>query len=193
MERALADHERCVGQDAGRAQAAEFAAPKLISSRAEGALPTRLPSTSWKTATAQHIRLHQGKSMSNAVKPQFLDSGKVLKGNFPFSEAVKVGNVLYLSGQVGIVPDTQQIAPGGIEPESRQVMQNIRTVLEAHGYAMDDLIKCTVFLADMAEWPAFNEIYKTYLKAGKLPARSALGVNGLALGARVEVECIASK
>lgn len=131
--------------------------------------------------------------MSNAVKPQFLDSGKVLKGNFPFSEAVKVGNVLYLSGQVGIVPDTQQIAPGGIEPESRQVMQNIRTVLEAHGYAMDDLIKCTVFLADMAEWPAFNEIYKTYLKAGKLPARSALGVNGLALGARVEVECIASK
>lgn len=131
--------------------------------------------------------------MSDAVNPQFLNSGKVLKGNFPFSEAVKVGNVLYLSGQVGIKPETQQIAPGGIEPESHQVMQNIKTVLEAHGYAMDNLIKCTVFLADMTEWPAFNEIYKGYLTEGKLPARSALGVNGLALGARVEVECIASR
>lgn len=131
--------------------------------------------------------------MSNAVEPQFLNSGKVLKGNFPFSEAVKVGNVLYLSGQVGIVPETQQIAPGGIEAESHQVMRNIKTVLEAHGYAMDALIKCTVFLADMAEWPAFNKVYTGYFTAGKLPARSAVGVNGLALGARVEVECIASR
>lgn len=131
--------------------------------------------------------------MSNAVEPQFLNSGKVLKGNFPFSEAVKVGNTLYLSGQVGVVPETQQIAPGGIASESHQVMKNIKAVLEAHGYAMDNLIKCTVFLADMTEWPAFNEIYKGYLTEGKLPARSALGVNELALGARVEVECIASK
>lgn len=131
--------------------------------------------------------------MSNAVEPQFLNSGKVLKGNFPFSEAVKVGNTLYLSGQVGVVPETQQIAPDGIASESHQVMKNIKAVLEAHGYAMDNLIKCTVFLADMTEWPAFNEIYKGYLTEGKLPARSALGVNELALGARVEVECIASK
>lgn len=131
--------------------------------------------------------------MANAVEPQFLNSGKVLKGNFPFSEAVKVGHMLYLSGQVGVVPETQQLVPGGIESESHQVMKNIRTVLEAHGYAMDNLIKCTVFLADMTEWPAFNEIYKGCLTEGRLPARSALGVNGLALGARVEVECIASR
>jgi len=131
--------------------------------------------------------------MSNAVEPQFLNSGKVLKGDFPFSEAVKVGNTLYLSGQVGIVPETQQIASGGIESESHQVMKNIETVLEANGYTMDNLIKCTVFLTDLAEWPAFNAVYKGYLTEGKLPARSALGVNGLALGARVEVECIASK
>lgn len=131
--------------------------------------------------------------MPNAAEPQFLNSGKVLKGNFPFSEAVKVGNTLYLSGQVGVVPETQQIAPGGIESESRQVMENIRIVLEAHGYTMDDLVKCTVFLADMTEWPAFNAVYKGHLTEGRLPARSALGVNGLALGARVEVECIASK
>lgn len=131
--------------------------------------------------------------MSNAVEPQFLHSGKVLKGDFPFSEAVRVGNMLYLSGQLGIVPGTQQIASGGIESESHQVMQNIRAVLGTHGYAMEDLVKCTVFLADMAEWPAFNDIYKGYLTAGKLPARSALGVNRLAMGARVEVECIASR
>ncbi|SRR5579875_2451008 len=131
--------------------------------------------------------------MSNAVKVQFLNSGKVLKGNLPFSEAVKVGNMLYLSGQIGIVPETQRIAPGGIESESHQVMKNIKAVLEAHGYAMVDLVKCTVFLADMTEWSAFNEIYKGYLTEGRLPARSALGVNGLALGARVEVECIACK
>lgn len=131
--------------------------------------------------------------MSDAVEPQFLNSGRVLKGSFPFSEAVKVGNMLYLSGQVGIVPETQQIVPGGIESESHQVMKNIGAVLEAHGYAMDNLIKCTVFLADMAEWPVFNEIYRRYLAEGKFPARSALGVNGMALGARVEVECIASK
>ena len=135
----------------------------------------------------------QGKSMSNAVEPQFLNSGKVLKGILPFSEAVKVGNLLYLSGQIGIVPETQQIASGGIEAESHQVMRNIRTVLEAHGYAMDNLIKCTVFLTDMAQWPAFNAVYTGYFEEGRLPVRSTLGVSGLALGAHVEVECIASR
>ncbi|AAV90571.1 RidA (reactive intermediate/imine deaminase A) family protein [Zymomonas mobilis subsp. mobilis ZM4 = ATCC 31821] len=128
-----------------------------------------------------------------SAEPQFLNSGKVLKGDFPFSEAVKVGNTIYLSGQVGIVPATQQLAAGGIQAESHQVMQNIKAVLEVHGYQMDNLVKCTAFLADMKEWPAFNEIYKGYLVEGKYPARSALGANGLALGARVEVECIASK
>ena len=101
--------------------------------------------------------------------------------------------MLYLSGQIGIVPETQQIATGGIGSESHQIMKNIKAVLEAHGYAMDNLIKCTVFLTDMAEWPTFNEIYKSYLTEGRLPARSALGVNKLALGARAEVECIASR
>ncbi|VWB87457.1 Rid family detoxifying hydrolase [Burkholderia lata] len=130
---------------------------------------------------------------STAAEVQFLNSGKVLKGHVPFSEAVKVGGALYLSGEVGLVPATQKLAPGGIEAETHQTMQNVRTVLEANGYAMEDLVKCTVFLADMKEWPAFNEAYKGYFDGTKYPARSALGVNGLALGARVEVECIASK
>lgn len=130
---------------------------------------------------------------ATAAEPEFLNSGKVLHGQFPFSEAVKVGGTLYLSGQVGLVPATQKLTKGGIKAESHQTMQNIKTVLEANGYSMDNLVKCTAFLADMDEWPVFNEAYKSYLTEGKYPARSAFGTNGLALGARVEVECMAAK
>ncbi|MNC34154.1 Enamine/imine deaminase [compost metagenome] len=128
-----------------------------------------------------------------SAEPQFLHSGKVVKGEFPFSEAVKVGGTLYLSGQVGIVPSTQKLAPGGIEAESRQTMDNIKTVVEVHGYSMKDIVKCTVFLADLKEWGAFNDVYKSYFINNQFPARSALGVNALALNSRVEVECMAEK
>jgi reactive intermediate/imine deaminase len=122
---------------------------------------------------------------------EFLNSGKVLPTTLPFSEAVRVGNVLYLSGQIGIVPGSMKLAPGGLKEETRQTMENIKTSLEAHGYSLSDLIKCTVMLADISEWAAFNEVYKTFFQK-RFPARSALGTNGLALGARVEVECIAA-
>lgn len=121
---------------------------------------------------------------------EFLNSGKVLPANLPFSEAVRVGNTLYLSGQIGVVPGSLKLIAGGTEAEARQTMQNIRSTLEAHGYRMADIVKCTVMLADMAEWGSFNEVYKTFF-SGRFPARSAFGANGLALGARVEVECIA--
>lgn len=127
-----------------------------------------------------------------ATKPEFLNSGKVVPTTLPFSEAVRVGNTLYLSGQVGLVPGTLKLVPGGLKEEARQTMDNIRTTLEAHGAALTDVVKCTVFLADLAEWGAFNDIYKTYFAAGRFPARSALGANGLAFNARVEVECIAA-
>jgi reactive intermediate/imine deaminase len=122
---------------------------------------------------------------------QFLNSGKVLPTNLPFSEAVRVGDTLYLSGQLGIVPGSIKLVPGGVEAEARQTLENIRTTLEAHGLTMRDVVKCTVMLADIAEWAAFNEVYKRHFTA-PYPARSALGANGLALGARVEVECIAA-
>ena len=122
---------------------------------------------------------------------QFLNSGKVLPTNLPFSEAVRVGNVLYLSGQIGIIPGGMKLAPGGIREEARQTMENIKTSLEAHGWGVNDLVKCTVMLADISEWGTFNEVYKSFF-SGRYPARSALGANGLALGARVEVECIAA-
>ena len=124
---------------------------------------------------------------------QFLNSGKVVPTNLPFSEAVRVGNLLYLSGQVGLMPGTLKLVPGGIKEESRQAMENIKTSLEASGYALTDVVKCTVMLADIAEWAAFNEVYKTFFAAGRFPARSALGTSGLAFGARVEIECMAAR
>jgi reactive intermediate/imine deaminase len=121
---------------------------------------------------------------------EFLNSGKVVPTTLPFSEAVRVGDTLYLSGQVGIKPGTLQLVPGGIQAEARQTLENIRTTLEAHGYTMRDVVKCTVMLADIGEWSAFNEVYRNFF-AAPYPARSALGANGLAMGARVEVECLA--
>ncbi len=107
----------------------------------------------------------------------------------PFSSAVRAGNTLYLSGNLGNIPGTLDLADGGIAGETRQTMDNISNVLQEFGSSMDEVVKCTVFLADMSEWGAMNEVYKTYFK--NPPARSALGANGLALNARVEIECIA--
>lgn len=125
-----------------------------------------------------------------AVKPQFFVSSDSLMKTLPFSEAVQVGNLLFLSGQIGVLPGTSTLAPGGIGPESRQTLENVRAILERHGAALKDVVKCTVFLADMAEWGAFNVVYREFFTA-PYPARSALGSSGLAFKARVEVECVA--
>jgi reactive intermediate/imine deaminase len=123
---------------------------------------------------------------------EFITGGGILPEGLPFSDAVRVGNTLYLSGQVGVVPGKMKLVGGGIAAESRQALENIRTVLEANGYALGDVVKCTVMLADMSEWGDFNEVYKTVFKP-PYPARSAFGASGLALGAAVEVECIAAR
>lgn len=119
----------------------------------------------------------------------FLNSG-ALPENVPFSEAVRIGNVVQLSGQLGAKPGEMTVVPGGMEAEARQTLDNIRATLAQHGLAMDDVVKCTVMLADMSQWGAFNAIYATYFTP-PYPARSAMGVNGLALGAQVELECMA--
>lgn len=109
----------------------------------------------------------------------------------PFTPAVQVGDVLYLAGQIGTSASAQGgVVPGGIQAETRQTMENIRDVLEKSGSSMDHVFKCTVMLADMKEWDAMNEVYTTFFPNHK-PARSALGANGLALNARVEIECLA--
>ena len=122
---------------------------------------------------------------------EHLNSGRILPASLPFSEAVRVGDTIFLSGQMGIVPGTMTLAPGGIRAESRQALENLRTVLEAHGLSLKHVVRCSVMLADISEWAAFNEVYVTFFEA-PFPARSAFGASGLALGGRVEIECIAA-
>lgn len=122
---------------------------------------------------------------------QYLNETKTLPPGVPFSEAVRVDDTLYLSGQIGVQPGTMNLVPGGIIVEARQTMENIRSVLKANDLGMDDLVKCTVMMADIARWGEFNEVYKSFFSS-HYPARSAFGAAGLALNATVEVECIAS-
>lgn len=105
----------------------------------------------------------------------------------PFSDAVRVGDILYLSGQIGIGPDGK--LPSGIEAQTKQAMDNLGAVLKRAGLGYSDVFHCTALLADMKDWPQFNKVYVPYFPAGKMPARSALGANGLALGALLEIEC----
>jgi reactive intermediate/imine deaminase len=109
--------------------------------------------------------------------------------DLPFSAAVRVDNMLYLSGDIGYDRDTGKLVDGGIQPETRKTLENIQAKLEMFGSSMDRVVKCTVFLADIAEWSAMNEVYVEFFP--NKPARSALGSSGLALGARTEIECIA--
>ena len=108
----------------------------------------------------------------------------------PFSPAVRANGFLFLAGQLG-TDSTGRLVPGGVRAETRQAMENIRSVLHRAGSSLDRVVKCTVFLADMNEWGAMNEVYTTFFAPGRFPARTAAGASGLALNGRVEIECIA--
>jgi 2-iminobutanoate/2-iminopropanoate deaminase len=107
-----------------------------------------------------------------------------------FSQMVIVDRTIYLSGMMGVSPPDWNIVPGGIQPESRQAMENIRSALTRVGAGMDDIVKCTIFLIDMSDWVSMNEVYLSFF-SGDLPARSAVAVAGLGLHGKVEIECIA--
>ena len=136
-------------------------------------------------------KLPEGRKAASPCTATFLDSGRVFPRELPLSEAVRVGNLLFLSGQLGLVPGTMTLVPGGILAEARQALTNMSTVLESAGSSLSEVVKCTVMLADIGDWPAFNEVYTTFFSARPQPARSAFGASGLGLGARVEIECIA--
>ena len=122
----------------------------------------------------------------------YLQSDEFSKQNMPFSEAVRVGNMLYLSGQIGSSPeDPSKVVAGGIGPETRQTMENMKEVLERYGSAMNQVVKCLCMLADIDEWAEMSAEYVKYFPDHK-PARSAFAGTGLALNARVEIECWAT-
>lgn len=111
--------------------------------------------------------------------------------DLPFSEAVIYDDFIFLSGQLGIDPATGKLVEGGIGPETRQTMENIQATLARAGATMNDVIKCTVFMADIGEWAAMNVEYVKFFD--RKPARSALGTaGGIAMGARTEIECLAA-
>ena len=130
-----------------------------------------------------------GESLQTSHAREYISAPGTEGLDLPFSAAVKTGNTIYISGNVGNIPGSLELAPGGIEAETRQTLENIKATLAAAGATMDDIVKCSVFMADMTEWPAMNDVYRQFFT--RPPARSALGANGLALGAKVEIECLA--
>ena len=104
----------------------------------------------------------------------------------PFSDAVRVGDTLYLSGQLGLVDGK---LPDGIEAQTKAALDNVGAILKRAGADYGDVVHCTAMLSDMKNWPAMNAVYVTYFPEGKRPARSAFGTKGLALGGLIELEC----
>lgn len=125
------------------------------------------------------------------AEPVYLPSADQAIRQLPFSDVVRVGDLLFLSGKIGTIPGTTELAPGGIAAETRQAMENIKTSLLANGSSLDRVVKCTVMLADIREWAAMNVVYAQYFP-NRRPARSSFGTSGLALNGRVEIECIAA-
>jgi len=121
------------------------------------------------------------------------NSGRVVPPQAPFPEGAEFGGFVFLSGVIGNKAGEMAVVDGGIRAEARQALDNIATVLRSQGMDVADLVRCTVMLADMSEWPAFNEVYAEFFAGRPMPARSAFGCNGLALGARVEIECTAAR
>jgi reactive intermediate/imine deaminase len=105
----------------------------------------------------------------------------------PYSQVVRVGDILYVSGQLGVNQDGKVV--GDMAAQAKAAMDNINAALGRVGSGMGAVFKCTVMLTDMAQWATFNQVYVSYFKPDRLPARSAMGVSALPLGAGVEVEC----
>ena len=131
-------------------------------------------------------------SLKNQATIEFVNSQENIDRGYPFSEATVVNGIIYLSGEIGTLPDGSLIS-GGIIPETQQTLTNIKNKLEKIGGSMDDIFKCTCMLSDIKDWPLMSQEYKKFFNPNKLPARSAFAGSGLALGAKLEIECMAIK
>ena len=131
-------------------------------------------------------------SQSSQNEIQYVNSDETKEKGYPFSDATVVNGIIYLSGAIGTLPDGSLVS-GGIVAETRQTMMNIKNRLEKMGGSMDDIFKCTCMLADIEDWPLMSLEYIKFFNPDKLPARSAFAGSGLALGAKLEIECMAIK
>jgi len=123
--------------------------------------------------------------------PIFHTSHEPKKQTAPFSDAVQVGNVFYLSGQIGMDHTSRTIVEGGVEEETHQTLKNIEAVLKQHNLTLANVVKATVILDTIDDFSTFNEIYKTYLP--QKPARTTFAAEALARGAKIEIEVVAVK
>lgn len=121
---------------------------------------------------------------------EYINSDEHLAKKRPFSQATVVNDIIYLSGQIGTLANGELIQ-GGIEAETMQIMTNIKTLLESMGSSLNQIFKCTCMLEDIKDWPKMSAAYATFFDKEKLPARSAFAGSGLALGAKIEIECMA--
>ena len=121
----------------------------------------------------------------------FHKSHEIKKQTAPFSDAVEVGNLFFLAGQIGMDHSTRTMVEGGLKAETEQAIRNIQDVLQQHGLSLDQVVKCTVILSTMDDFTAFNEVYTRYFT--KKPARTTFAAAGLARNAKVEIEVIAAK
>ena len=124
------------------------------------------------------------------MSKQIIATDKAPAALGPYSQAVRVGDLIYSAGQLGLVPETRQFAGPGIEAQTRQALENIRAIVEAAGSCLKHVVKTTVFLQDIQEWPAMNAIYAEYFPEDA-PARSAVQVAALPMGARMEIDVVA--
>ena len=131
-------------------------------------------------------------TVKNQATIEFINSQENIDRGYPFSEATVVNGIIYLSGEIGTLTDGSLIS-GGIIPETQQTLTNIKNKLEKIGGSMDDIFKCTCMLSDINDWPLMSQEYKKFFNPNKLPARSAFAGSGLALGAKLEIECMAIK
>ena len=126
-----------------------------------------------------------------SAEAEFLVSQQTRDAGLPFSDATRVGNILFLSGQMGFPPGSPDLVEGGLRAEAHQIFANIKRILDANGSSLDRVFKCTVMLDDISKWAEFNEVYVSYFPSNK-PSRSAFGADGLANGGAAEVECWAT-
>jgi reactive intermediate/imine deaminase len=130
--------------------------------------------------------------LASPAQAQPAPAPQPLPAKLPFSPSVRVGDILFMSGQIGQVPEGMDKHKEGFDAAVRAAMDSIGGILKANGLGFEHVVKCTVMLDDMADWPRFNAAYLPYFAGKRLPARSAFGADGLAMGAPLEVECIAA-
>ena len=136
---------------------------------------------------------NQNNSSNKISEIEYYTSDSSKEVDFPFSDATIVNNIIYVSGQVGNIPGETRVVEGGIREETKQTIRNIENILVNLGSSLDKVFKCTCMLSDISEWSEMSDEYKKYFNKDKRPSRSAFAGSGLALGAKVEIECWATK